>query len=143
MDSDGQFHAEDLSKLLEKISPATPYVTGLRLHRADNIFRRLNAFMYRRLVQIELGVRIRDLNCGMKMFTREVWPKIRPQVATGALINAEMMYRMRLQNIGYAAVPVEHYPRLAGQPTGANIWVILGMFKDLRTLRKSADQLGS
>lgn len=135
MDSDGQFKAEDWSLLLPFLQEYQ-YVTGRRLHRADPFIRKLNAKLFGVLTFFVLGVWVRDVNCAMKVWRRELWPRIRPVHATGALINAEMFYRLHRLGIPWKQVPVHHYPRLKGAQTGANMHVILRMFRDLFALRR-------
>lgn len=142
MDSDGQFRAQDLSKLLAFI-PTYAFVTGLRTHRADPFVRSLNSWLYRMLVRVVLGVRVGDVNCGMKMFRRSLWPAIRPEHATGALINGEMFYAMKLAGVPWKELPVSHYPRKAGTQTGANPLVILRMFLELLRLRNARKRITS
>lgn len=136
MDSDGQFRAEDWSKLLPFLTEFQ-FVTGRRLHRADPFIRKLNAKLFGILTFLVLGMWIRDINCAMKVWHRPLWKRIRPVHATGALINAEMFYRLHRLGIPWKTVPVHHYPRLKGTQTGANLRVILRMFRDLLSLRSS------
>lgn len=136
MDSDGQFHAEDLGKLLPHMQTHR-FVTGRRVHRADDMHRKLNAFLYGMLIRFRLGITVPDLNCGMKMFTRELWPQIRPQHATGALFNAEVYYRLKQLAVPVKSVPVAHYPRTKGSPDGARPGVIFRMFRELSELKRS------
>ncbi len=136
MDSDGQFHAEDWSRLLPFLQEFS-FVTGRRLHRADPFIRKLNAKLFGMLTFLVLGVWIRDINCAMKVWHRPLWPRIRPVHATGALINAEMFYRLHCLGIPWKTVPVRHYPRLKGMQTGAHLRVILRMFRDLLALRRA------
>jgi hypothetical protein len=113
------------------------YVSGIREKRADNFQRWLNSRMYQTLVRLLLGVRPSDLNCGMKLFRRSTWKTIRPVVATGALINAEMFYAMKTHRVVWKETLVPHYPRVAGTPTGANLRVILRTFWELAKLKRS------
>ena len=136
MDSDGQFHAHDLSRLLPLASSAD-YVTGIRKKRADTFHRRLNSWLYNMLVRVMLSVPVSDVNCGMKIFRRSIWSSIRPMYATGALVNAEMFCALEASRIPWKATVVPHYPRLAGNPTGAKPRVILRMFKELWHLKRA------
>jgi glycosyltransferase involved in cell wall biosynthesis len=136
MDSDGQFRPSDISRLLALTAKAD-YVTGFRERRADPIRRRLNSCLYRTLVRALLGVHPTDLNCGMKVFRRSIWKTIRPVYATGALINGEMFFAMKNAHIVWKETGVPHYPRVAGNPTGANFRVILRAFKELWQLKKA------
>lgn len=136
MDSDGQFRAHDFARLLPLTAQAD-FVSGIREKRADPFQRRLNSKLYNMLVHVVLGVRPADINCAMKIFRRSIWKTIRPIYATGALINGEMFYAMKNAGIGWKETFVPHYPRTAGTPTGANIWVILRMFKELWKLKRA------
>ena len=136
MDSDGQFHPEDLSRLLPLLAECD-FVTGRRLKRADPLIRSLNAKLYGLLVFAILGIWVRDINCGKKIWKREIWPKIRPRYSTGALINGEVFYRLRRHGIRWKQEPVRHFPRRHGKQTGANIKVIYRMFRDLFALKRA------
>ena len=142
MDSDGQFRTEDFGQLLQFL-PEYDFVTGKRTKRADSVIRWLNARLYRLLVLVALGVWVTDLNCAMKVWRRSLWPKIRPIYSTGALINGEIFYRLHRNNIPWKEVSVRHFPRLFGKQTGANIWVILKMFRDLFALKKAVLREGN
>jgi glycosyltransferase involved in cell wall biosynthesis len=136
MDSDGQFHASDIGRLLA-LTARADYVTGIRERRADTFQRRLNSKLYSTLVRTLLGVDPTDLNCGMKLFRRSIWHTIRPVHATGALINGEMFFALKNAGISWEETSVPHYPRRAGTPTGANLRVILRTFKELWELKRS------
>jgi glycosyltransferase involved in cell wall biosynthesis len=135
MDSDGQFKAADFDNLLPHMG-AYKIVTGRRSRRADPFFRKVNALLYGTLVKVALRVYVRDINCAMKMWYRDLWPTLRPRIASGALFNAEVFLRAKGAGIPWHQVPVEHYPRIAGEQTGAKISVILRMFAELFSLRK-------
>jgi glycosyltransferase involved in cell wall biosynthesis len=135
MDSDGQFKANDFAKLLACTSEFT-FIAGKRSRRADPFIRSINALLYGTLVKIALRIFVRDINCGMKIFKADIWPVIRPSTASGALFNAEIFLRAKANNIVWKQVPVEHYPRVAGSPTGAKLSVILKMFAELFALKR-------
>ena len=134
MDSDGQFKTADFDKLLPYLGEYR-IVTGRRRKRADPFMRKVNAKGFAFLNLVILGIWVRDINCAMKIFHRSIWQKIRPEFSTGALINAEIFYRAHRNGIKWKQVFVEHYPRKFGTQTGANIKVILTMFRDMCRLR--------
>ncbi len=136
MDSDGQFHAADAERLLPSLA-TVDFVAGYREKRADKFIRILNARLYNLLVRWTLSVRVQDVNCALKAFRTSIWPRIRPLHSSGALFNAELFLRLAEQKIPMCEVPVPHYPRLYGQPTGAKPTVILRMFRELRELNRS------
>jgi glycosyltransferase involved in cell wall biosynthesis len=136
MDSDRQFHVEDFDHLLPHLEQYA-FVTGRRQHRADPFVRKMNAKLFGLLTFAVLGVWVRDINCAMKVWKRDIWKTIRPTFSTGALINAEIFYRLRQNGIPWKQVPVRHFPRLRGVQTGANIRVILRMFRDLFRMKRA------
>lgn len=139
MDSDGQFHAEDFSKLVPFCSSYF-FVVGRRRKRADPFMRKLNAKCFGILTWVSLGVWVRDVNCAMKIYRKDVWQKIRPTFSTGALFNAELFARARQAGVVWKQVPVSHYPRIRGAQTGANPGVILRMFKELNALCRALER---
>jgi len=134
MDSDRQFHAQDFEKLIPFMGQYA-FVTGLRQKRADPFIRKVNAKLFGALVFLILGVWVRDINCALKIFTKETWKIIRPDYSTGALFNAEVFLGLKLNKIPWKQIPVSHYPREFGTQTGAKPWVIFTMFIELAKLR--------
>ena len=135
MDSDGQFKAEDFKKLIAYTKDYS-FITGRKYKRADPFIRKMNAKCFAILTYLTLGVWVRDINCAMKMMQRSIWKSIRPRYGLGALFNAETFFRLRQQGIPWKQVYVRHFPRQYGEQTGANLKVILRMFKDLVTLKR-------
>lgn len=134
MDSDGQFDPADFDRLLPLLE-RVPFVTGRRRHRADPFMRKFNAKLFGLLSFFILGIWVRDINCAMKLWRRDLWPVIRPRIATGALMNAEIFYRLRRAGKTYAQVDVRHFPRKFGVQTGAKLSVILRALRELFALR--------
>lgn len=134
MDSDGQFMAQDLDLLIAH-SGRYSFITGRRAHRADGFVRNSFGKILGAMNVIMLQLWVRDVNCGMKMFTREIWPMIRPTRGVEKLFNTEMFLRLKRQGIPWYQVNVPHYPRRAGTPTGGSVRVIIRMFKELWDLR--------
>ena len=135
MDSDGQFRAGQFTELLLRL-PEYRIVAGVRMERADPWNRKLNAWLYGCLVRLVLGVKKRDINCALVVFEKLLWPSICPRFATGALFCGEMYYRLKKTGTPLCQVGVQHFPRTAGRSTGANPFVILRMFRELRKLKK-------
>ncbi len=134
MDSDGQFHAEDLSLLLSHLD-GYRFVTGRRRKRADSPVRNVFGKILGLMNWAVLGLWVRDVNCGMKVFHRDLWPIIRPTHGVEKLFNTELFLRLKENGIPWLTVDVPHYPRIAGNPTGAKLYVIVRMFQELWGLR--------
>jgi hypothetical protein len=133
-DSDGQFNLLDVAGLLAKLDDAD-LVIGYRQHRADDLQRRFNAWLWGWLVRCVLGFRVRDLDCAFKLFRRETLDALQ-LTSPGACINAEILAQCIWGGLQLCEVPVTHYPRLAGRQTGANLKVIVRALRDLPRLRK-------
>jgi glycosyltransferase involved in cell wall biosynthesis len=128
-DSDGQFDFRDVARLLDRL-PGNDFVIGYRHRRAESFRRRLNAWAWGRLVRLVYGVRARDLDCAFKIFRRVVIERLR-LTASGACINAELMCQCQRAGFRFEEVPVEHYLRKGGRPTGSNLKVIARAFREL------------
>ncbi len=134
MDSDGQFHAKDFNLLLAYTKDYA-FITGRRAHRADSFVRNMFGKVLGAMNVLFLGLWVRDVNCGMKLFRKDIWKTIRPTRGVEKLFNTEMFLRLKRNRIPWKTVNVPHYPRTAGTPTGGSIRVILRMFKELWDLR--------
>lgn len=139
MDSDGQFQSSDFALLLPHLR-SVDFVSGYRRHRADPFLRSFNAFVFGCLSKLLLGIRARDINCGMKVFHRRLWPSIRPRYGFGGVFSAELYFRLRKIGAAYRQVPVSHSPRRAGNQTGASFRVILRAFSELWKLRSMRER---
>ncbi len=111
-DADGQFYLEDLEQLVERTDRYSIAV-GFRLNRQDTWRRRFYSWGYNKLVRFMLGTRVRDCDCALKVFRREVLPYLLPR-SHGFLVNAEMICRARRLGLAVAEVGVRHRPRRHG-----------------------------
>ncbi|MCK4660832.1 MAG: glycosyltransferase family 2 protein [Phycisphaerae bacterium] len=139
-DGDGQFDFEEIDKLLP-LMREYDIVSAYRLNRQDPLIRKINAFCWGCLVNLLFGMRIRDIDCAFKIFPRKLFDKIEMR-SEGALIDTEVLARARRLGYTIGQIGVHHYPREAGEQTGANLKVILRAFKELfklyRQIKRSA-----
>ncbi len=131
-DGDGQFDPRDIGKLIAFV-PEYDVVVGYRARRADHLMRRVNGRAWTVLVQILLGVGIRDIDCGFKLFKRDFLSRIELR-ARGAMISTELMARLAGVAAKVREVEVAHLPRVAGEQSGANLRVIARAFRELFAL---------
>jgi len=128
-DGDGQFDIKEMPALLPLINDCD-IVSCYRRDRKDNAMRKLNAFCWTTLVNLLFRMRIKDIDCAFKLFKRKIFDDIE-MTSTGALIDTEILARSIKKGYTIIQKPVHHYPRTAGEQTGANIKVILRAFKEL------------
>lgn len=137
-DGDGQFDFDEMDKLfllLDHYDIASAY----RMDRKDPLIRKFNAFCWSLLVNSLFRIGIRDIDCAFKIYPRRFIDQIEMK-SQGALIDTEMLARARRLGFTIGQVGVHHYPRTAGQQTGANIKVIARAFKELLKLRRDINQ---
>nr|HID14065.1 glycosyltransferase family 2 protein [Anaerolineae bacterium] len=134
--ADNQFDFSEVNRLLEHLhKEGADIVCGYRVKRQDNVIRKLNAFGWNTLVRLLFGYLCRDIDCGFKLFRREVLEHV-TLVSDGAMIDTEFLAGARARGFRIAEVPVTHLPRVAGEPTGANLRVIARAFRDLVRFRR-------
>lgn len=135
MDSDGQFKAQDLDLLLAR-SGGQQFVTGRRQKRADPFIRNVFGKILGAANYLVLGVWVRDVNCGMKLFRRDTWKRVRPSHNVEKLFNTEMFMNLKHEGITWETVDVPHYPRLSGTPSGGSR-LIMRTLEELMELRRA------
>lgn len=134
-DGDGQFKIEEITKLLPLIEEYD-IVSGYRIKRQDSFVRKLNAFLWGALVNALFKIRVSDVDSAFKLYRRKIFDEI-TLISQGALIDTEVLARARAKGYTITEVGVNHYPRVAGEQTGAKLSVILKAFKELFKLKSS------
>jgi Glycosyl transferase family 2 len=129
MDSDGQFDIRELKRFLSLIDEYDA-VIGYRVKRQDSWMRKLNAWGWKLVVRLALGVRVRDIDCAFKLLRTDFLLR-HPLETRGAMINAELLYRLKVSGCTLREVGVRHLPRRGGRATGANLRVIGRAFREL------------
>lgn len=122
-DADRQFHFDQVPEfmtLLENID----MVIGYREDRQDPWYRRFNSRIGHWFVRRVLGVPVRDANCAYKLVRRDLLRELSLE-AEGAMISTELLANGIRAGWNFREVPVRHYPRTRGKPTGTQPIVIL------------------
>ncbi len=133
-DSDLQFDPHQIHDLVARIDEFAIAI-GYRKNRQDPWFRKLNAWAWNRLQRLIFGLAVRDVDCAFKLLRREVLEHL-PLAAEGAFFSTELLLRARAAGYAFVEVPVDHFPRHAGAPTGARLGVIGKAFREMWRLRR-------
>ena len=137
-DGDLQFDLKEMHRLLDRLHDGekkpVDVVIGYRIKRRDPAHRVFIAKTYNAIVSVLFGLRVRDIDCAMKLFRREALEGLRLE-ADGPFLSAELLIKLRALGVRMAQVGVNHYPRAAGTNTGASFTKILRTFRDLGVLR--------
>jgi glycosyltransferase involved in cell wall biosynthesis len=129
MDSDGQFDIGDLASFFPLIEQYDA-VFGYRNPRRDPWPRKVNAWGWKQLIHIVLGIHLRDIDCAFKLYHADFFQTLDLETR-GAMINAEIIYKFKRDGHTYVEVGVQHLPRQEGQATGAHPRVILRAMGEL------------
>lgn len=140
-DGDGQFDLNELPELLPLLQ-THDIVSCYRMDRKDPLIRKLNAFAWSTLVNLLFHIGLRDIDCAFKIYPKSFIDRIQMH-SRGALIDTEMLAKARMLGYTIAQRGVHHYPRTAGQQTGANLKVILRAFRELFKLHGQIKREGA
>lgn len=134
-DGDGQFDLNELDRVIALASEER-VVSPYRVNRKDTTLRKLNGWLWGRLMRVMFGLRIKDIDCAFKLYPKALIDQIELK-SDGALIDTEMLARAERQGYDIVQTGVTHYPRKSGESTGGNLRVIIRAFKEAWTLRES------
>jgi len=134
-DADGQFDLTEIGMLLGVArEQRVDLVTGWRTRRADPSIRRLNAYLWSGASRLLLGLPVHDVDCAFKLVHRRVLAAITLE-GEAAVISPELLAKAAHAGFRIVEVPVSHFPREAGEQSGANLQVIVRSLVGLARLR--------
>lgn len=137
VDGDRQFHIRDLAKLVALIE-YNDVAYGFRIKRADPPHRLFIAGVYHQVLKAAFKVPVKDVDCGMKLFRREVVDKVGPELESrSAFISPELVIRANRAGFKIAETGVPHHPRVAGTSKGATPRVVARTIGEIARLRRS------
>jgi glycosyltransferase involved in cell wall biosynthesis len=132
-DSDGQFDFNEITKFIS-LKDEADLILGIRKSRADSILRKIYTWGWALLPKIILGMKAKDYSCGFKMIKKEVFDKVQPLKGEEKVTQIELLVKAQRMGFKISHVTVNHYPRKAGEQTGADIKVVLKSVFDLLKL---------
>ncbi len=124
IDSDLQDDPKDLPKFLEKINSGYDFVNGARINRQENLLVKLYSKIAGWILKIFLHSPFSDINCGFKVFKKEVLSDF---VFYG---NNFRFFPLHVFYQGYKVteVPVVNHPRRFGQSKFGSKKIFIGIF---------------
>lgn len=128
-DSDNQY---DFANFKDMVPLILKYdiVSGYRVQRHDRKYRVFQSKIFNWVINLLFGLGVKDINCSFKVYRRKVLDDIEI-TSSSAFIDAEMLIKARHKGYSIFDVPVEHFPRLAGQSTGAKPHVVFLTLKEI------------
>ncbi len=128
-DGDGQFDTGEIVKLIPLVDKAD-VVSAYRVDRKDPWHRKLNAWLYNTFLLIFFRLNVKDVDCAFKLYRAKFFDNVELK-SDGALIDAEVLIKLRKAGARIAQVGVHHYPRIIGEQTGSKLKVILKTAKEI------------
>ncbi len=139
-DGDRQFRVADLARLTARLEEshdggrAPDVVAGYRIKRADPTIRLAYARIYRAALRLFFGLGVRDPDCACKLFRRHALEGVAVE-SSGAFLSAELLIKVGERGGVIVEQGVPHYPRTAGEASGADPRVVLRAVRDFWSLR--------
>jgi glycosyltransferase involved in cell wall biosynthesis len=130
MDADLQDLPEELPNLLAKLDEGYDLVSGWRYNRHDKLTKRMGSAIYNRTTSLLTGVRLHDINCGLKCYRREVLDEVMVYGERHRFIPVLASYR----GFRLGEVKVEHSPREHGKSRFGLERIFGGMFSLLTVI---------
>ena len=128
-DADLQFNLTELEQFIS-YTPGYDVVIGYRKNRQDPLMRLVNANLWNIANRILFGLHARDIDCAFKLLRRSLIQNI-TLTSSGAMISAEMLLKLNERGARIIELPVAHYSRKEGNPTGAKFSVIFRAFREM------------
>jgi glycosyltransferase involved in cell wall biosynthesis len=111
IDADLQDDPAEIPQLLAKLDEGFDLVSGWKTRRNDPLLRRLFSRLFNRATAVVSGVRLHDVNCGLKAYRAEVLQGIRIYGELHRFIPVLALYR----GFRIAEIPVNHRERRHGE----------------------------
>jgi glycosyltransferase involved in cell wall biosynthesis len=134
-DADRQFVLSELERFVPHMDEAD-LIAGYRAPRRDPFMRVFYGKGWSALCTLVFGYTVRDVDCGFKLFRRDIIQNLAPTIASrGATFSIEWLVRAKRAGYHFVELPVTHRPRVVGSQTGANVNVIVRAFRELVQVR--------
>lgn len=132
-DADGQFDFSEIKDLISvQNRTAADMVIGFYKKRQVPRFRIWGSAAWQLAVFILFGLKVRDIDCGFKLFRKKVVDTIpRLEAERGPFISSEFLIKSKKAGFKIVEVGVTHFSREYGSGTGANLNVIIAGLMDL------------
>jgi glycosyltransferase involved in cell wall biosynthesis len=128
-DGDGQFNFSEFEELLNAWQDGY-CVIGYRINRAEGFRRDVQNRIYSILLRIMFGLKVRDVNCSMKLYQRKHLDGIEIK-SNSSFLDAEILIKLRRLGVNVREVAVHHYPRLHGEASGTKLSVVTDTISDM------------
>ena len=132
-DGDAQYDVRELETLVPFMTGDIDVVNGYKISRSDPWHRIIIGTIYRWMVKLAFGIRIRDVDCDFRLVRRASYNRVR-LASTSGTICVEMIKSFQDAGLRFAEAPVNHYHRAYGKSQFFNFRRLFKTFRDLSAL---------
>ncbi|HXI88782.1 MAG TPA: glycosyltransferase family 2 protein [Blastocatellia bacterium] len=132
-DGDAQYDVRELEKLVPLMTGDVDVVNGYKISRSDPWHRIIIGTVYRWVVRLAFGIKIRDVDCDFRLVRRASYNRVR-LASTSGTICVEMIKSFQDAGLRFAEAPVNHYHRAYGKSQFFNFRRLFKTFRDLSAL---------
>ncbi len=132
-DGDAQYDARELRLLLPLMKDDVDVVNGYKISRSDPWHRIIIGNIYRSIIKLAFGLKIRDVDCDFRLIRRAGFNKVRLYSNSGTIC-VEMVKSLQDAGLRFAECPVHHYHRAYGKSQFFNFKRLFKTFRDLSAL---------
>jgi glycosyltransferase involved in cell wall biosynthesis len=111
MDADLQDDPAEIPKLIRKLNEGFDLVSGWKKRRKDPLFKKISSRLYNVVAGLITGLRLHDMNCGLKIYRKPVVESIYIYGDMHRYIPA----LAKLEGFEVGEMPVHHRPRKYGK----------------------------
>lgn len=122
-DSDLQFDLNEFEKFVAA-SENNSAIIGYRVKRAEGFGRSAMVSVFKFGINLLFRLHVRDIDCAFKLIKADLLKDLKLQSGS-AFTTSEILYRLKKKRVKFKELPVTHYPRLHGKPTGAKPSVLI------------------
>lgn len=134
IDADLQYDPFDVPKLLQCFDTNVDVVSGYRMCRKDNLIRKIFSYFFNLYNRILFDIQIRDINCGLKAYRREVINGIELKQSKW-FIDVELLAKIAKRKASIIEVPISHYDRGKGKSKISLIFIVYETIKNSLILK--------
>jgi glycosyltransferase involved in cell wall biosynthesis len=132
-DGDAQYDARELALLVPLMTDDIDIVNGYKISRSDPWHRIIIGNIYRTIIKLAFGLKIRDVDCDFRLIRRKEFNKVRLFSNSGTIC-VEMVKSLQDAGLRFAECPVHHFHRAYGKSQFFNFKRLFKTFKDLSAL---------
>lgn len=132
-DGDAQYDARELALLVPLMTDDVDVVNGYKISRSDPWHRIIIGNIYRGIIKLAFGLKIRDVDCDFRLIRRKDFNKVRLFSNSGTIC-VEMVKSLQDAGLRFAECPVHHYHRAYGKSQFFNFKRLFKTFRDLSKL---------